>query len=135
MNQDGIARAHGIVEWSALGIELLATALIVSAIVVSTSIHLYGLASNARFGHAHYESYKHRLGRALLLCLEIMVAADIVRTVALDATMASVLSLGVLVAFRILSIRRRVTSDSVALPTQTGTSGSNTRVRSLADSG
>lgn len=70
MNLDGIAQAHGIVEWSALGIELLATALIVSAIVVSTSIYLYGLASNTRYGRAHYESYKRRLGRALLLCLE-----------------------------------------------------------------
>ncbi len=49
---------------------------------------------------AHYRQYKQRLGRALLLCLEILVAADIVRTIALDSTIQSVLSLGLLVIIR-----------------------------------
>jgi uncharacterized membrane protein len=100
MIEDGVSQAHRFVEWSALGIELFATALIVAAIAASSSIYLYGLITNRRYGREHYESYKRRLGRALLLCLEIMVAADIVRTVALDSTLASILSLGLLVVVR-----------------------------------
>ena len=100
MTKEGMAQAHTLVEWSALGIEILAIALIVTAIAASTSMYLYGLLTDRRYGAQHYESYKRRLGRALLLCLEIMVAADIVRTVALDSTLASVVALGLLVIVR-----------------------------------
>lgn len=93
-------QARNLVEWSALGIELLAIALIVGAIAASTSIYVYGLVTDRRYGAQHYASYKRRLGRALLLCLEILVAADIVRTVALDSTFEAILSLGLLVVVR-----------------------------------
>ena len=43
---------------------------------------------------------KVHLARALLLGLEILVAADIVRTVALEATLQSVAVLGLLVLIR-----------------------------------
>jgi len=89
-----------IVEWCALGIELLAIALIVSAIFAATAIFLYGLVTQGEYGAQHYERYKRSLGRALLLCLEILVAADIIRTVALDSTIQSVLALGLLVVVR-----------------------------------
>ena len=38
MTEEGMSQAHILVEWSALGIEFLAIALIVSAIAASTSI-------------------------------------------------------------------------------------------------
>jgi uncharacterized membrane protein len=56
--------------------------------------------TRAAYGAEHYERYKRSLGRALLLCLEILVAADIIRTVALDSTFQSVLALGLLVVVR-----------------------------------
>ena len=40
------------------------------------------------------------MGKSLLLGLEILVAADVVRTVALDATLNSVAVLGLLVLIR-----------------------------------
>ncbi len=49
---------------------------------------------------ARYQELKGRLGRSLSLGLEILVAADIVRTVALEATMESVIVLGLLVLIR-----------------------------------
>ncbi|MGD9148307.1 MAG: DUF1622 domain-containing protein [Anaerolineae bacterium] len=49
---------------------------------------------------ALYRQLKVRLGRALLLGLEILVAADIIRTVALEATLQSVAVLGLLVLIR-----------------------------------
>ena len=46
---------------------------------------------------SRYQDLKRRLGRSLSLGLEILVAADIVRTVSLEATLASVGVLGFLV--------------------------------------
>jgi uncharacterized membrane protein len=88
------------VEWSALGIELLAIALIVATILVSTAVYVVALAVQHKDHADSYERYRRRLGRALLLGLEILVAADIVRTVALDSTLNAILSLGLLVIIR-----------------------------------
>ena len=47
-----------------------------------------------------YTDFRHRVGRALMLGLEILVAADIIRTVVLDPTLSNVLVLGLLVLIR-----------------------------------
>jgi uncharacterized membrane protein len=47
-----------------------------------------------------YENYKHQLGKTLLLGLEFLVAADVVRTVALEPTLTNVAVLGLLVVIR-----------------------------------
>ena len=49
---------------------------------------------------AAYESLRETLGRAILLGLEILVAADIIRTVAVSPTFRSVGVLGILVLIR-----------------------------------
>ena len=48
----------------------------------------------------HYEVYKFRIGRSLLLGLEVLVAADIVKTIALDLTAESLAVLAGLVLIR-----------------------------------
>jgi uncharacterized membrane protein len=86
-------------EASALGIEVMAVAVIVLAIVIGTGrylFHLKGAVADA------YLAYKTRLVKALLLGLEFLVAADIVRTVALQATLQNVAVLGALVVIRTL---------------------------------
>ena len=93
------AEALHWVEWASLGIELLAIMLIVVAIFYATVRYLLEGFSSVR-ANTRYEHYRRRLGRALLLGLEILVAADIVRTVALDATWDSVMVLGLLVLIR-----------------------------------
>jgi uncharacterized membrane protein len=47
-----------------------------------------------------YRSYRQDVARALMLGLEILVAADIIRTVALAPTLQNVLILGLLVVVR-----------------------------------
>ncbi|GAA6527454.1 DUF1622 domain-containing protein [Intrasporangium sp. DVR] len=47
-----------------------------------------------------YRSYRQHLGRSILLGLELLVAADIIRTVAVTPTFASVGVLAVIVAIR-----------------------------------
>jgi uncharacterized membrane protein len=46
-----------------------------------------------RMEESHYDAYKIRIGRSLLLGLEVLVAADIVKTIAIEPTF---MSLGVL---------------------------------------
>ena len=70
------------------GIEVFAALVIVAGLGWATYLFLRrGMAEQ------HYEAYKIRIGRSLLLGLEVVVAADIVRTIAVSPTL---LSLGVL---------------------------------------
>jgi len=89
--------ARAAMERSALGIELLAVAVIVTAIVFGTIRFLLHLSSQRTDA---YQSYKAHLVKALLLGLEFLVAADIVRTVALEPTLGNVAILAALVAVR-----------------------------------
>jgi uncharacterized membrane protein len=93
-----------ILEWIekvALAIEILAVVIIVAAIFYSMARYsIQGIFQPASRLADRYGQLKISLGRSLLLGLEILVAADIVRTVALEATLQSVLVLGLLVLIR-----------------------------------
>ena len=85
------------IEYAALAIEVLAVAVILVAIVHGTALYL--LHYQRREEDA-YERFKVYIGRALLLGLEFLVAADIVRTVALEPTLTNVWILALLVVVR-----------------------------------
>lgn len=87
------------IEIAALCIEVLAVAIIVVVILSGTVIFLRRYFERPR-RHDAYDEYKVRLGRGLLLGLEILVAADIVRTVALEPSVTNVAILGILVLIR-----------------------------------
>jgi uncharacterized membrane protein len=91
---------HKVIELAALVIELLAVSVIVTA-VVALAIRR-GTARYILQVHelGAYENYKHQLGKALLLGLDLLVAADVVRTVALEPTLGNVAVLGLLVLIR-----------------------------------
>ncbi len=86
------------IEWAALIIEVLAVLIIVVAII--NAVTRYTWRTIFHKTGDHYSALKISLGKALLLGLEILVAADIVRTVALEATVESVIVLGLLVLIR-----------------------------------
>jgi uncharacterized membrane protein len=91
---------HKLIEWAALGMEVLAVAIIVAAVLVvavrrGTVRYLFHPGTQGA-----YESYKLQLGKALLLGREFLVAADVVRTVALTPTLNNVAVLGRLVFIR-----------------------------------
>jgi uncharacterized membrane protein len=82
------------------GIELLAVIIIVVAIVGATIHYLY-----QRFiGGAHdlYQEYRKRLAQSILVGLEVLIAADVIRTVTLDRTLQGIVVLGLLVVVRIV---------------------------------
>jgi uncharacterized membrane protein len=85
------------IEYSALGIEVLAVAIIVVAIVHGTTRFLLHMQQRVEDA---YEQYKVQLAKSLLLGLEFLVAADIVRTVGLEPTLHNVGILGLLVIVR-----------------------------------
>lgn len=85
----------GVVDIASLVVEVLAVAIIVGAIAYASVLYLVH-----RGAPDAYSGYRVRLGRALLLGLEVLVAADIIRTVALQPTIANVVVLGLLVLIR-----------------------------------
>ena len=77
------------------GIEAFGVLVIVAGIAWSTYLFL-----QRRKAEQRYDAYKIRIGRSLLLGLEVLVAADIVKTIALDLTFASLGLLAGLVLVR-----------------------------------
>ena len=96
------APLEGMLYWvayAATGMELLAVAVIVLAIVFATAAYAMRILAR-QADQTTYTDFRHRVGRALLLGLEILVAADIIRTVVLEPTLSNVLVLGLLVLIR-----------------------------------
>lgn len=89
------------VEIAALIIELLAVIIIVSAVLVGMWRYLRHSVVSRTLVDQRFNEYRMVLARALLLGLEILVAADIVKTVVLEPTLQSVGVLGLLVVIRI----------------------------------
>ncbi len=90
------------VEWVSMAVELLAVAWIFAGIFSSTGRYFYRVIKQSPPMLVRYTEYRHALARTLMLGLEILVAADVVRTVALEPTFASVGVLGLLVLIRII---------------------------------
>lgn len=87
-------------EWlerSSQSIEVLAVVIIVSSIVVGS---LRFVTQRIRRVPGSFRAYKVLLGRSLLLALEFMVAADVIRTVLLDLSAKGLEILGGLVVIR-----------------------------------
>ena len=88
------------IEYVAVAIEVLAVVIIVIGIMYATVHYIVG-----RLRHddlvVNYRTYRAHLGAGLLLGLEVLVAADVIRTVALEPTLESVAVLGILVTIRI----------------------------------
>ena len=91
---------HRLIEWCAIGIELLAVAVMVAGVLVfATTRGTIGYVLRRQADVAG-ESHRQQLGRPLLLGLELLVAADVIRTVALEPTLTNVAVLGLLVLVR-----------------------------------
>jgi uncharacterized membrane protein len=89
-----------LVEAAALAIELLAIAIILIAIIVSTWRYVSRQLQRDGRERDAYGDYREGLAKSLLIGLEVLVAADVVRTVALEPTLQSVALLGLLVIIR-----------------------------------
>jgi uncharacterized membrane protein len=88
MESGGIAdMMRDLVEMAVLGMEDLAVTVILIAILFGTGRYIFHFIKRMP---ESYEQYKVQLGKALLLGLQLLVAADVIRTVALELTLESV---------------------------------------------
>jgi uncharacterized membrane protein len=86
-----------IVDVAATGFEAGGTlAMAVGAIVALVQV----FARSDRAARDVVHEFRQRLGRAIILGLELLVAADILRTVSVRPTLREVLVLGIIVAIR-----------------------------------
>ncbi|MDA0637465.1 DUF1622 domain-containing protein [Nonomuraea sp. MCN248] len=88
-----------IIEAAGEAIDLAGVAVIVIGALMTTVIFGYRLFQR-RSVQETYQKYRRGLGRAILLGLEFLVAADIIRTVAVSPTFAGVGVLAVIVLVR-----------------------------------
>lgn len=87
------------IETGALLIEILAVGIIVISVIGGTLAYV-ARTINRQDRSKNYTRYKTGLAKSMLLGLEILVAADVVRTVALEPSLTSVSVLGLLVLVR-----------------------------------
>ena len=79
------------IDWTAQAIDALAVLVMAIFIVVGTARWLFEPRGAIEAGYARYRVV---LGKSLLVGLELLVAADIIRTVALEPTLPAIAALG-----------------------------------------
>lgn len=79
-------------------VESVGIAVIIGGFIVATFIYL--LHIRRQTSHQAYVAFRRRSVRGLILGLEFLVAADIIRTVTVDYSLDSVLMLGLIVLIR-----------------------------------
>jgi len=85
------------IEYAAKFIEITAVVIMLGFITVGTIKWLF--LSGKQIGKG-YEKYRVQLGKALLVSIELLVAADIIRTVILESSIYNIAALGLLVLVR-----------------------------------
>src|SRR3990167_1181421 len=79
-------------------LDIVAFAVILLGVAISTTVFLVLVAQTGFL--AHYRDYRANLGRGILVGLEILIAADILKSVVVDPTLQGVAVLGGIVAIR-----------------------------------
>jgi uncharacterized membrane protein len=99
------------------------------ALIVGGTLLAAGRWAVLRNASAPYHRLRRDLGRAILLGLEVLVAADIIRTVAVTPTMSSVAILAVIVGIRTLLSWSLTVEIEGRWPWQDRASGATTQAR------
>ncbi len=88
-----------VINWIETGFEVAGVAVLVIGTLVALTSFLVALL-HRHIGPKTYSVLRQSIGRAILLGLELLVAADIIRSVALDPTYESIGILGLIVVVR-----------------------------------
>ena len=84
------------IEYAALGIEVAG----VLVMIFGPIFAIYRYFFDRHEDGSTYRTFRHDLGKAILLGLEFLVAGDIIATVTVDPSMEQVLVLGIIVVIR-----------------------------------
>jgi uncharacterized membrane protein len=92
--------------------EVAGVAILVVGAVISVALYVRDLTRVDR--RTAYTALRHNLGRSILLGLEVLIIADIILTVAIDQTLESAATLGLIVLVRtFLSFSLDIEMDGV----------------------
>lgn len=86
-----------VIEQVGTAVDLAGVALIVLGIAIAASRYVLNLTSS---GGDSFARFRQDVGRAILLGLEVLVAADIIRTVAVEPNLENVVVLAGIVLIR-----------------------------------
>jgi uncharacterized membrane protein len=89
---------HNVATWIGLGVDGIGVLVIVAGTFVASARYVFG--RQATTGGRSHRAYRQELARAILLGLELLIAGDIIRTVAVQPTLESVTILGAIVLIR-----------------------------------
>lgn len=84
--------------WTSEVLDITAFAVILIAVAISTAVFIVRVARTGFL--ANYRDYRANLGRGILIGLEILIAADILKSVVVDPTLQGIAVLGGIVAIR-----------------------------------
>ena len=84
--------------WTSEVLDIAAFAVILIAVAVSTVVFVTRVAESGFL--ANYRDYRANLGRGILIGLEILIAADILKSVVVDPTLEGIAVLGGIVLIR-----------------------------------
>ncbi|NZA28307.1 DUF1622 domain-containing protein [Luteimonas sp. SJ-92] len=117
--------------WSIQGLEVLGVAVIIGGFVFATARWPFEL--RASDGHQAYLAFRMHSVRGLILGLEFLVAADIIRTIVIEYSLDSLLMLGVMVLIRTFLVFALHLEVEGRLPWQTGREDARTPPRPRRD--
>src|SRR5215218_4877457 len=125
----------GSMELVALFFEALGALILIGGVVLSAWLAIRCLR-RSRDARTAYLVLRESFGGAILLALEVLVAADLVRTVAIAPTLENVAILGLIVLIRtVLSFALEIEIEGVAPWRRAATSGARHVARAAARSG
>jgi uncharacterized membrane protein len=84
--------------WTSEVLDIAAFAVILIAVAISTVVFIARVAESGFL--ANYRDYRANLGRGILIGLEILIAADILKSVVVDPTLEGIAVLGGIVLIR-----------------------------------
>lgn len=90
---------RGLVQTVGLAVDAAGVAVIVASIVIAGGAFGWNIGNGGSLDDS-YRGLRQSIGRGVLLGLELLVAGDIIRTVAIAPTFAGVGVLGLIVAIR-----------------------------------
>jgi uncharacterized membrane protein len=81
-------------------VEAVGAAIMVGGALVVLTVFVFAAARHDR--HSSYQELRRNLGRVIVLGLEVLIIADIIRTIVVDPTLESVGVLALIVLVRIV---------------------------------
>jgi uncharacterized membrane protein len=84
--------------WTSEVLDITAFAVILIAVAISTAVFIARVWQSGFL--ANYRDYRANLGRGILIGLEILIAADILKSVVVDPTLQGIAVLGGIVLIR-----------------------------------